>query len=518
MSDSASDVVIAYAGPYGLSTAAHLQNLGLDVRTIGEPMRFWEANMPEGMFLKSEPFASNLGSPQPGMRFTDLHPGWRIGQPIPLETFVEYGRWFAAEAVPQRPGDRDAQVVNVERARPGGYAVTLSTGETIAARAVVVAVGVGPFAHIPDELAGMPSWLVSHSSAHRDLTLFAGKDVAVIGAYQSALETAVLLADAGAHPHVIARRPELDWNTVPQERRPLRDQLLGGPRSGLGTGYRTWLWAERPGLVRYLPEATRRRIVRETLPPAGSWWLRDRLDERSASRPAAAWRRPSSRRTASRSPPSTAPAAASSPSSSTSSPPPATSRTSPASASSPRTSAAASPPAWAPGPQPRLRGLHTGPLPLFAAASTFGPVMRFVHGADFAATRIAHHIIRRTPRQQPPGPAWQTSWNQTQPASNPNTTRLRNHLVPEASASHPTTTQRPARDGKKHWRAGADRQEHGVVADWPHEASASECSSFARHRAGVHTALPVVVALSGWGMSPRRGRSGVACGICVSAL
>ncbi|NVI86623.1 FAD-dependent oxidoreductase [Actinomadura sp. BRA 177] len=404
MSDSASDVVIAGAGPYGLSTAAHLQNLGLDVRTIGEPMRFWEANMPEGMFLKSEPFASNLGSPQPGMRFTDLHPGWRIGQPIPLETFVEYGRWFAAEAVPQRPGDRDAQVVNVERARPGGYAVTLSTGETIAARAVVVAVGVGPFAHIPDELAGMPSWLVSHSSAHRDLTLFAGKDVAVIGAGQSALETAVLLADAGAHPHVIARRPELDWNTVPQERRPLRDQLLGGPRSGLGTGYRTWLWAERPGLVRYLPEATRRRIVRETLPPAGSWWLRDRLDERvrvsTGRRVAKAVEQEdglalttvdrAGRRlvtgfehvlTATGYVPDVARLGLLAPD------------------LRGRIATRLGAPVLSRDFEASTPGLYFAGL---AAASTFGPVMRFVHGADFAATRIAHHIIRRTPRQQPP--------------------------------------------------------------------------------------------------------------------
>jgi thioredoxin reductase len=404
MSDSASDVVIAGAGPYGLSTAAHLQNLGLDIRIIGEPMRFWEANMPEGMFLKSEPFASNLGSPQPGMRFTDLHPGWRIGQPIPLETFVEYGRWFAAEAVPQRPDDRDAQVVNVERGRPGGYAVTLSTGETIAARAVVVAVGVGPFAHIPDELAGMPSWLVSHSSAHRDLTLFAGKDVAVLGAGQSALETAVLLADAGAHPHVIARRPELDWNSVPQERRPLRDQLLGGPRSGLGTGYRTWLWAERPGLVRYLPEATRRRIVRETLPPAGSWWLRDRLDERvrvsTGRRVAKAVEQEdglalttvdrSGRRLVTEFEHVIA---------ATGYVPDITRLGLLAPDLRGRIATRLGAPTLSRDFEASTPGLYFAGL---AAASTFGPVMRFVHGADFAATRIAHHIVRRTPRPQPP--------------------------------------------------------------------------------------------------------------------
>ncbi|MGP4029313.1 NAD(P)-binding domain-containing protein [Actinomadura sp. 3N407] len=401
MSDSASDVVIAGAGPYGLSTAAHLQNLGLKVRIIGEPMRFWAENMPEGMFLKSEPFASSLGAPIRGMSFTDRHPDWRVGQPIPLETFVTYGRWFASVAI---PGTEDAQVVNVGRGGPGGYLVTLSTGEMIAARTVVVAVGVGPFAYVPDALAGLPSWLVSHSSAHRDLGLFAGKEVAVVGAGQSALETAVLLADAGASPHVLARTPQLDWNTVPEERRSLWTRARGGPRSGLGTGYRTWLWAERPGLVRHLPERTRRRLVRETLPPAGAWWLRDRLDERvrvSTGRHlgkvaerddgvaltttdrtgrrlvtevehviAATGFVPDVERLTMLSPELRA-----------------------------RVTTRLGAPVLSRDFEASVPGLYFAGL---AAASTFGPVMRFVHGADFAARRIAHHIIRRTPRVRTP--------------------------------------------------------------------------------------------------------------------
>lgn len=403
MSDSASDVVIAGAGPYGLSTAAYLHTFGIDVRIIGEPMRFWDANMPVGMFLKSEPFASNLGSPQPGMRFTDRHPSWRLGQPIPLDTFVEYGRWFAAETV---PATDDAQVVTVERARPSGYVVTLSTGETIATRTVVVAVGVGPFAHVPDELAGMPSSLVSHSSAHRDLTVFAGKEVAVLGAGQSALETAVLLADAGAHPHLIARRAEIDWNVVPKERRPLRKRLLGGPRSGLGTGYRTWLWAERPGIVRHLPEETRRRIVRETLPPAGAWWLRDRLDDRvrvstghhlvKAVEDGEAIALTTVDRTGRRVVTEAEHVIAA-----TGYVPDVARLDLLAADLRARISTRLGSPVLTRDFESSSSGLYFAGL---AAAHTFGPVMRFVHGADFAARRIAHHVIRRTrPMRTPTG-------------------------------------------------------------------------------------------------------------------
>ncbi|WP_243719633.1 NAD(P)-binding domain-containing protein [Actinomadura sp. KC06] len=401
MNDSACDVVIAGAGPYGLSTAAYLQNLGLDVRIIGKPMRFWEENMPLGMFLKSEPFASNLGAPQRGMGFTDRHPDWRVGEPIPLETFVEYGRWFASVVI---PGTEDAQVLNVERGGASGYTVTLSTGETIATRTVVVAVGVGPFAHIPDELAGLPSWLVSHSTAHRDFGMFAGQEVAVVGAGQSALETAVLLADAGAYPHVLARRREIDWNAVPEQTRSLRTKLLGGPRSGLGAGYRTWVWAERPGLVRYLPEGTRQRIVKETLPPAGAWWLRDRLDRRvrvstgrflgKAAEQDGGVAVTTTDRTGRRLVTEADHVIAA-----TGFVPDVDRLTLLSSDLRRRVATRYGAPVLSRDFEASAPGLYFAGL---AAAATFGPVMRFVHGADFAARRIAHHIIRSTPAMRPP--------------------------------------------------------------------------------------------------------------------
>jgi thioredoxin reductase len=276
MNDSIADVIIVGAGPYGLSTAAHLMHHGLDVRIIGKPMEFWETCVPPGMFLKSEPFASSLGAPIAGARFTDLHPGWRSGRPIPRSTFVEYGRWFAGHLVPYT---EDAQVLHVQR-KGGRYAVTLSTGEVAQARTVVVAVGVGPFAYTPSTLATLPAELGTHSVAHRDLSEFKDQEVAVVGAGQSALETAVLLADAGAHPQVITRTQRLVWNTVPVPSPSIVNRLLRGPHSGLGRGYRTWLWSEQPWATRLLPDATRRHLVRTTLGPAGAWWLKDRLDHR----------------------------------------------------------------------------------------------------------------------------------------------------------------------------------------------------------------------------------------------
>ncbi|MWK35086.1 SidA/IucD/PvdA family monooxygenase [Actinomadura sp. J1-007] len=395
MVDSVVDVLVVGAGPYGLSVAAHLKGRGVQTRIIGVPMRFWQENMPEGMFLKSEPFASSLGSPRPGGGFDDYTSGWRAGRPIPLGTFLAYGRWFADRLVPETEPDR---VTAVERSGTG-YTVTLSTGETVAARAVVMAVGVGGFAHVPDEFAGLPAELASHPVAHRDLGRFAGQDVAVVGAGQSALETAALLAESGAYPCVLARTTRLAWNAVPDASL----SLVRGPRSGLGRGWRTWLWSERPSTVRFLPERTRRRIVRTTMPPAGAWWLRERLadvpvrlgqhvtevaahagrvviqtrdHEGQVSRVEADHAitatgyvcdldrvgvlSPEIRRTV---------------------------------------HTRHGYPVLDAGFQSSLPGLYFAGL---TAALSFGPVMRFVHGSDFAAARIATHIARTNPSRPMP--------------------------------------------------------------------------------------------------------------------
>ena len=52
------DVAIVGAGPYGLSVAAHLRGAGVRFRQFGLPMKLWRENMPRGMFLKSQGFAS----------------------------------------------------------------------------------------------------------------------------------------------------------------------------------------------------------------------------------------------------------------------------------------------------------------------------------------------------------------------------------------------------------------------------------------------------------------------------
>lgn len=155
---------------------------------------------------------------------------------------------------------------------------------SVRARTVVMALGFLPFARFPAGLAGLPSALVTHSSQVNDLAEYTGQEVAIIGAGQSAIETACLIKEAGGVPHLVVRAKSLEWNAVPRRDRASIARLFA-PESGLGMGLRSWLWSERPGLVPHLPAAFRRRIVRTTLGPAGAWWLRERFEGVSVRRP-----------------------------------------------------------------------------------------------------------------------------------------------------------------------------------------------------------------------------------------
>ncbi|MFF5446875.1 NAD(P)-binding domain-containing protein [Streptomyces sp. NPDC012888] len=272
------DLVVVGAGPYGLSIAAHAAAAGLDVRVLGRPMASWRDHMPEGMYLKSEPWSSNLSAPGGRLTLAEYCEDHGIraehGSPLPIGTFTGYGLWFARRAVPA------VEERTVTRVTPhgAGFRIATADGPDLFARTVALATGVMPFVNLPGTLAGLPPGHCSHSSDHRDLCRFAGQDVAVVGAGQAALETAALLAELGARPTLVARRHRISWNTVPQplDRPPLR--ALREPHSGLGTGWRSWVWSELPWAVRRLPARTRERIAAGALGPAGAWWLRERFE------------------------------------------------------------------------------------------------------------------------------------------------------------------------------------------------------------------------------------------------
>jgi cation diffusion facilitator CzcD-associated flavoprotein CzcO len=277
------DVAIVGAGPYGLSIASHLRARGIGHRIFGAPMHMWRTQMPKGMFLKSDGFASNLYAPGAGFRLSDYCASQNIpyadmGLPTSRTVFADYGEAFQRRFVPHLEA---TDVVALEQAPPG-FRLTLASGEGLSAERVVLAVGISHFAHMPRALAGLPGALVSHSSQHADLGAFSGREVIVLGAGASALDCAALLADAGASVRLVARASAIGFHNGPGTLpRPLLDRLRA-PDSGLGPGWRSRLCTDAPLLFHAMPERFRLLVVRRHLGPAPGWWtramVRDRVD------------------------------------------------------------------------------------------------------------------------------------------------------------------------------------------------------------------------------------------------
>ena len=272
-------VAIIGAGPNGLSIAAHLRSRGIPYRIFGTPVDTWSRHMPAGMMLKSDGFASNLCGPDGqgtlaaycAQRGIAYHPT-RIA--VSLELFIAYALDFQQRFVPDV---EDRQVAAVERAG-NGFALRLDGGETLTADIVIGAVGITHFGQIPDELAHLPSELVSHSSAHYDMTALADREVTVVGGGSSAVDLATLLAEGGAIVSLVARRTALRFSSPPGEGERSLWQRLRHPSSGLGPGLRSWLYQKVPHLFRLLPGDLRLTIIRRHLGPQTAWLMRERFE------------------------------------------------------------------------------------------------------------------------------------------------------------------------------------------------------------------------------------------------
>lgn len=276
--DTPLPVAIVGAGPYGLSIAASLRAANVPCRVFGRPMWTWRTAMPAPMHLKSDGFASNLSVPTAGSSLADYCREHAISYddqhvPIELSTFIAYGLEFQARYVPHL--DQREVVAIARQAR--GYRIELDDGAHVTARCVILAVGVTHFAHTPDVLSDLPAGRLSHSSAHRELSEFAGVDVTVVGAGSSAVELAALLADSGARPRLLARRAQIQFNDPPTHRTRPFWQRVRHPKSGLGPGLKSWFCCTFPRVYRMLPVSLRTRVLRQHLGPKSQHHFRERI-------------------------------------------------------------------------------------------------------------------------------------------------------------------------------------------------------------------------------------------------
>jgi len=274
------DVTIVGAGPYGLAAAAHLGTIkGLEIRVFGEPMSFWERNMPSGMFLRSNWTATQIADPNRKLTLEAYQAanGNHLSLPVPLDRFIQYGQWYQRQAVPYL----DQRKIALIESNSPGFRVTVSDGEVIQSQRVVVAAGIGSFAWRPPEFDVLPAEVVSHTSEHPDLRKFSNKKVLIIGGGQSALESAALLREGGSEAEVVARSRHIHWlqgfasKTLHHRLGSFTRWMLYAP-TDVGPAGVSQLLA-RPDLLRHLPRSLQDRLRKRAVRPAGARWLVDRL-------------------------------------------------------------------------------------------------------------------------------------------------------------------------------------------------------------------------------------------------
>lgn len=269
----ATDVAIIGAGPYGLSLAAHLRARGVKYRIFGDPMRFWR-DMPVGVNLKSLAFATNIAVPKRGYAF----PQWCVDhgledfEPCTMQSFASYGCEMQRRFVPDV---EEIFVTNVVM-RNRKFEVTLASGERFCSRKVAVCTGLSGLAHVPSVLRNLGQDRMRHTFDISDYSEFRNKTVAVIGAGASAIEAGALVHEAGGSSEVFVRGQEAVFHGRAPRVRPLWERIKN-PTTVLGTSRRSWVLQQLPLLVHLLPRERRTRFVKGYLGPASPWWIQDRV-------------------------------------------------------------------------------------------------------------------------------------------------------------------------------------------------------------------------------------------------
>ena len=272
------EIAIIGAGPYGLSLAAHLKEAGVPFRIFGKPMATWREHMPKDMLLKSDGFASSLSAPVEGSTLKAWCASRNIpyadqGLPVRLDVFTAYAQAFQKRFVPSLEA---LHVVSIERGVEG-FRLILENGKRSEARNVVLAPGITWFADMPAELAPLSPEHKSHSYQHHDVSRFARRDVVVLGAGASAVDLAASLHDVGAKVKLVARAENIRFHNPPAANPDSLLHRLQKPASGIGPGWRSFFCANMPGLFHTMPKSFRLRVTRKHLGPAPGWFMREKV-------------------------------------------------------------------------------------------------------------------------------------------------------------------------------------------------------------------------------------------------
>ena len=173
------DVVVVGAGPSGLAAAVYAASEGLDVLVL-------EGHAPGGQAGSSSKIENYLGFP------TGIS-----GQALAARALTQAEKFGADVMV-----GRTAKTLECDQ-RP--FRVTLSSGERIAARTIVLACGVRY--HKPElpELARFEGLGVYYGATAIEAQICGAEEIVIVGGGNSAGQAAVYLARASKHVHVLVR-------------------------------------------------------------------------------------------------------------------------------------------------------------------------------------------------------------------------------------------------------------------------------------------------------------------------
>ena len=233
--------------------------------------------MPRGMLLRSPMEGSHISDPGRDFtlhRFSELR-GVKLAKSLSLEDFVRYGRWYQGEAL----ADHDSRNVTHIEWTDDGYLLTLDDGDSLSARNVVIATGIGAFAHRPGLFACAASGTCLACQRPREPRPRPVRRSTGDRHRRRSNRTGIggLAAGIRAEVEVVLRRPFvrylkdsgfLEW-LMDWKLNPFRAPGKIGP---IGVN---WL-IEHPGLFTTFPRNWQERMTRRAIRPAGSSWLRPR--------------------------------------------------------------------------------------------------------------------------------------------------------------------------------------------------------------------------------------------------
>jgi cation diffusion facilitator CzcD-associated flavoprotein CzcO len=271
-------VAIVGAGPYGLAAAAALGNRRVTV--FGRPLQTWRTLMPPTMELRagwgemSLTGANGRGSLHEWIAAT----GRPKIDPMPVAEFIDYAEWFRARYVE----DVVESPVESLSERGGRFHLHTASGVEATAAAVVLAVGVTPFAHVPPPF-DVDDPRVRLAVDRGDEGELAGAAVAVVGGGQTALEAAAVSVRSGAETELLVRS-RVVWFADREPHTPRsavgrRLYALAYPAVGYGPPPLNRL-VLHPDLFARLPPSLRHPLTRRLLRSGGSPWLREQIGGR----------------------------------------------------------------------------------------------------------------------------------------------------------------------------------------------------------------------------------------------